>query len=149
MYWCWCWCCWLTTELVTGVVPGGDPAIYGKVDADERTRLFSLTTTGKVGMDSDAMRKGLFWLYFATRICTLWRLLLPCVSVGLMASNLFWRHEVKVNSVWCRCVVCKDIKGKKMASANMPLSDADLKIILLGDSAVGKSKLVERFLMDQ
>ena len=25
---------------------------------------------------------------------------------------------------------------------------ADLKIILLGDSAVGKSKLVERFLMD-
>ncbi len=26
---------------------------------------------------------------------------------------------------------------------------ADLKIILLGDSAVGKSKLVERFLMDQ
>lgn len=26
--------------------------------------------------------------------------------------------------------------------------DADLKIILLGDSAVGKSKLVERFLMD-
>ena len=27
-------------------------------------------------------------------------------------------------------------------------SVADLKIILLGDSAVGKSKLVERFLMD-
>jgi len=28
------------------------------------------------------------------------------------------------------------------------MSDPDLKIILLGDSAVGKSKLVERFLMD-
>ena len=27
--------------------------------------------------------------------------------------------------------------------------DADLKVILLGDSAVGKSKLVERYLMDQ
>jgi len=29
------------------------------------------------------------------------------------------------------------------------LPDPDLKIILLGDSAVGKSKLVERFLMDE
>lgn len=29
------------------------------------------------------------------------------------------------------------------------LENADLKIILLGDSAVGKSKLVERFLMDK
>jgi Rab-like protein 2 len=28
-------------------------------------------------------------------------------------------------------------------------SDADLKIILLGDSAVGKSKLIERYLMDE
>eukprot|EP01038_Epipyxis_sp_PR26KG_P015763 gene15763-21344_t len=29
------------------------------------------------------------------------------------------------------------------------LSDPDLKIILLGDSAAGKSKLIERFLMDE
>lgn len=29
------------------------------------------------------------------------------------------------------------------------LPDADFKIILLGDSAVGKSKLVERYLMDE
>ncbi len=29
------------------------------------------------------------------------------------------------------------------------LSDPDLKIILLGDSAVGKSKLIERYLMDE
>lgn len=29
------------------------------------------------------------------------------------------------------------------------LTDPDLKVILLGDSAVGKSKLVERFLMDE
>ena len=29
------------------------------------------------------------------------------------------------------------------------LEDPDLKIILLGDSAVGKSKLVERYLMDE
>lgn len=30
-----------------------------------------------------------------------------------------------------------------------PETDADLKIILLGDSAVGKSKLIERYLMDE
>lgn len=29
------------------------------------------------------------------------------------------------------------------------LPDPDVKVILLGDSAVGKSKLVERFLMDE
>jgi Rab-like protein 2 len=34
-------------------------------------------------------------------------------------------------------------------SAVDDLPDPDLKIILLGDSAVGKSKLVERFLMDE
>ena len=36
-----------------------------------------------------------------------------------------------------------------MASAVDDLPDPDFKIILLGDSAVGKSKLVERFLMDE
>jgi Rab-like protein 2 len=34
-------------------------------------------------------------------------------------------------------------------SSGDELPDPDLKIILLGDSAVGKSKLVERFLMDE
>lgn len=29
------------------------------------------------------------------------------------------------------------------------LPDPDLKVILLGDSAVGKSKLIERYLMDE
>lgn len=29
-----------------------------------------------------------------------------------------------------------------------PLPECDVKVILLGDSAVGKSKLVERYLMD-
>jgi len=29
------------------------------------------------------------------------------------------------------------------------IAPADLKVILLGDSAVGKSKLVERFLLDK
>ena len=33
------------------------------------------------------------------------------------------------------------------AAADGDLPEADLKVILLGDSAVGKSKLVERFLM--
>eukprot|EP00386_Alphamonas_edax_P014008 GDKI01043122.1.p1 GENE.GDKI01043122.1~~GDKI01043122.1.p1 ORF type:complete len:249 (-),score=70.84 GDKI01043122.1:12-758(-) len=36
--------------------------------------------------------------------------------------------------------------GKQKTQQDLP--DADLKIILLGDSAVGKSKLVERFLLD-
>jgi len=31
-------------------------------------------------------------------------------------------------------------------SAEVPLGDPDVKVILLGDSAVGKSKLVERYL---
>jgi Rab-like protein 2 len=31
----------------------------------------------------------------------------------------------------------------------LDLPDPDLKIILLGDSAVGKSKLIERYLMDE
>jgi GTPase SAR1 family protein len=35
------------------------------------------------------------------------------------------------------------------ASSTDELPDPDLKIILLGDSAVGKSKLIERYLMDE
>jgi len=42
----------------------------------------------------------------------------------------------------------KDTKDIKDAADESSLSPADLKIILLGDSAVGKSKLVERFLMN-
>lgn len=39
---------------------------------------------------------------------------------------------------------------KNMKESGIDEEDqADLKIILLGDSAVGKSKLVERFMMDQ
>lgn len=37
----------------------------------------------------------------------------------------------------------------KAESAADELPDPDLKIILLGDSAVGKSKLIERYLMDE
>lgn len=36
-----------------------------------------------------------------------------------------------------------------MNNSGDELPDPDLKVILLGDSAVGKSKLVERFLMDE
>ena len=36
--------------------------------------------------------------------------------------------------------------AKKTPEDDMP--DPDFKVILLGDSAVGKSKLVERYLMD-
>ena len=44
----------------------------------------------------------------------------------------------------------EEIKGEQEAPIiNDDLPDPDLKIILLGDSAVGKSKLVERFLMDE
>jgi Rab-like protein 2 len=45
-----------------------------------------------------------------------------------------------------------DAKEISAASSDAPvdsLPDPDVKIILLGDSAVGKSKLVERFLMDE
>lgn len=38
--------------------------------------------------------------------------------------------------------------GAAAGAASVPEKDPDLKIILLGDSAVGKSKLVERFLMN-
>lgn len=36
----------------------------------------------------------------------------------------------------------------KQAAPEDEIPDPDYKVILLGDSAVGKSKLVERFLMD-
>ena len=42
----------------------------------------------------------------------------------------------------------KDEKMSSDAKAEEDMDEADLKIILLGDSAVGKSKLVERYLMD-
>jgi Rab-like protein 2 len=41
------------------------------------------------------------------------------------------------------------MEGTSAVSSDDTLPDPDLKIILLGDSAVGKSKLVERYLMDE
>jgi GTPase SAR1 family protein len=41
----------------------------------------------------------------------------------------------------------EDKKGVEGDPYDLP--DPDLKIILLGDSAVGKSKLIERYLMDE
>lgn len=41
----------------------------------------------------------------------------------------------------------KDTNQDEQEIANLP--DPDLKIILLGDSAAGKSKLIERYLMDE
>ena len=43
----------------------------------------------------------------------------------------------------------EDLKQQQIPVIDDDLPDPDLKIILLGDSAVGKSKLVERFLMDE
>ena len=43
----------------------------------------------------------------------------------------------------------KEVEGSAAEALPDDLPDADLKIILLGDSAVGKSKLVERYLMDE
>lgn len=40
-------------------------------------------------------------------------------------------------------------EGKERDENPHDLPDPDLKIILLGDSAVGKSKLIERYLMDE
>ena len=43
-----------------------------------------------------------------------------------------------------------EAKGDAKATAEVEdLPDPDLKIILLGDSAVGKSKLIERYLMSE
>jgi Rab-like protein 2 len=41
----------------------------------------------------------------------------------------------------------KDNDSDEREMANLP--DPDVKIILLGDSAAGKSKLIERYLMDE
>lgn len=41
------------------------------------------------------------------------------------------------------------LNDENKSSDPTALPDADVKVILLGDSAVGKSKLVERFLMDE
>jgi hypothetical protein len=53
--------------------------------------------------------------------------------------------------VVCQCFhLCVDNRpSRNNACVITEVRSADLKIILLGDSAVGKSKLVERFLMDQ
>jgi Rab-like protein 2 len=40
----------------------------------------------------------------------------------------------------------EEIEAKRKAASELP--SADVKIILLGDSAVGKSKLVDRFLIN-
>ncbi len=40
----------------------------------------------------------------------------------------------------------QEIEAKRKAASELP--SADVKIILLGDSAVGKSKLVDRFLIN-
>lgn len=40
------------------------------------------------------------------------------------------------------------VNENKMTNNTSDKRGADIKIILLGDSAVGKSKLMERFLMD-
>ena len=42
-----------------------------------------------------------------------------------------------------------DAKAAYEPNGAEDLPDPDLKIILLGDSAVGKSKLIERYLMDE
>lgn len=41
------------------------------------------------------------------------------------------------------------MSAKETSEDPFDLPDPDLKIILLGDSAVGKSKLIERYLMDE
>ena len=46
-------------------------------------------------------------------------------------------------------LMSKEVEGSAAEALPDDLPDADLKIILLGDSAVGKSKLVERYLMDE
>ena len=43
----------------------------------------------------------------------------------------------------------EDNDAKSAGDDPYDLPDPDLKIILLGDSAVGKSKLIERYLMDE
>ena len=46
-------------------------------------------------------------------------------------------------------VICALTYSHFQAEDINDLPDPDLKIILLGDSAVGKSKLIERYLMDE
>lgn len=43
-------------------------------------------------------------------------------------------------------MVDAEIEAKRKEASELP--SADIKIILLGDSAVGKSKLVDRFLIN-
>jgi len=43
----------------------------------------------------------------------------------------------------------EDSEGKESGKTIDSDVDPDLKIILLGDSAVGKSKLIERYLMNE
>merc|ERR1719210_341649 len=45
-------------------------------------------------------------------------------------------------------MACDDAAYAKNIEAADSMKTADLKIIMLGDSAVGKSKLMERFLLD-
>jgi len=63
------------------------------------------------------------------------------------------RHKylIFLNFRWfeVREAITKQSTGTMETTEKEPIDDPDLKVILIGDSAVGKSKLIERFLEDE
>lgn len=64
-------------------------------------------------------------------------------------SVYLWRTDLGICVAFHKIIMSDSKNTAYDAKPDDDLGEPDIKIILLGDSAVGKSKLVERFMMNE